>query len=151
MNKTIISVLAAGTLVLAACNSDDGGASGVQGEAAQQAIDQAADEGIELDEGCVNDLANDLSDEDAQAIVDAGPDGDADLSETGEATTAELLDCIDPDALVDLFIQGMLESGEDIDEDCVREALEDIDLTGVINGEDPSTELITAVVECTNL
>jgi hypothetical protein len=45
----------------------------------------------------------------------------------------------------------MLESGEDIDEDCVREALEDIDLTGLINGEDPSTELITAVVECTNL
>ena len=151
MGKTIMSALAAATLVLAACNSDDGGASGVQGEAAQQAIDEAADEGVELDEGCVNDLAKELSDEDAQAIVDAGPDGDADLSDAGEATTAELLNCIDPDALVDLFIEGMLESGEDIDEDCVREALEGIDLTGVINGEDPSTELVTAVVGCTNL
>ena len=150
MGKTIMSALAAATLVLAACNSDDGGASGVQGEAAQQAIDEAADEGVELDEGCVNDLAKELSDEDAQAIVDAGPDGDSDLSEAGEATTAELFSCIDPDALVDLF-EGMLESGEDIDEDCVREALEGIDLTGVINGEDPSTELITAVVGCTNL
>ena len=117
----------------------------------QQAIDQAADEGVELDEGCVNDLAEDLSDEDAQAIVDAGPDGNPDLSDAGQSTTVELLNCIDPDALVDLFIEGMLESGEDIDEDCMREALEGTDLTGVINGEDPSTELITAVVECTNL
>ena len=151
MRKTILSAAAAATLVLAACNSDDGGASGVQGEAAQQAIDQAADEGVELDEGCVNDLAEDLSDEDAQAIVDAGPDGNPDLSDAGQSTTVELLNCIDPDALVDLFIEGMLESGEDIDEDCMREALEGTDLTGVINGEDPSTELITAVVECTNL
>ena len=45
----------------------------------------------------------------------------------------------------------MLESGEDIDEDCMREALEGIDLTSVIEGDDPSSELITAVVGCTNL
>ena len=146
-----MSAVAAATLVLAACNSDDGGASGVQGEAAQQAIDQAADEGVELDEGCVNDLAKDLSDEDAQALVDAGPDGNADLSDAGEATTAELLNCIDPDDLINLFIEGMLESGEDIDEDCMREALEGIDLTSVISGDDPSSELITVVLGCTNL
>ena len=143
-----MSAVAAATLVLAACNSDDGGASGVQGEAAQQAIDQAADEGVELDEGCVNDLVKDLSDEDAQAIVDAGPDGNPDLSEAGESTTTELLSCIDPDALVDLFVEGMLESGENIDEDCVRDVLEDVDLAATLNSDQAMSDLNNELQEC---
>lgn len=152
MKTTLTATLAAGLLVLAACGDDDDGASGVQGEAASQAIEAAQAEGLALDEGCVNDLAAQLSDEDAQAIIDAGPDGDADLSPEGQALTAELLTCVDQDELIDVFIQGLEESGQEVDENCVRENLEGVDLSSALGSEDePPAELINAVFECVEL
>ena len=150
VNKTIISAIAVGILVLAACGSDDG-ASGVQAEAAQQALDRADDLGMDLDESCVQDLAKQLSDDDAQAIVDEGTDGDPDLSDEGEALTSDLLNCIGDDALIDLFIAGLGESGDNIDEDCLRDKLADVDLSAALSADDTPTELVTAVIECTDL
>ena len=150
MNKTIISAIAVGTLMLAACGSDDnGGGSGVQGEAAQQALDAASELDLDLDESCVNDLANQLSDEDAQAIVDEGSDGDPELSAEGEALTESLLNCVSEDALIDLFIEGLGDDVNTIDTDCLREKLEEIDLAEALDADGSSTELVTAVIECT--
>jgi hypothetical protein len=151
MKKSIGVTVAVAALVLAACGSDGGGgASGVQGEAADAAMAIAADEDFELDESCVNDLAEQLSDEDAQAIVDAGG-GDADLSPEGEALSLQLLGCIDGDALVDQFIAGMIADGQVVDEDCVRENLEDFDLAEVAASGQPSDEMVAALIPCFDL
>lgn len=153
MRTRRMAALAIGGLLLAACGGDDGGAGGAQGQAADAAMVAAAQEGFTLDEGCVNDIAAQLSDEDAQAIVDAGPDGDADISAEGEALSLELLSCVDSSALVDQFIEGMSESGEDFDEACVRERLEDFDIAELVaeGGEAPPTDLVQAMIECIDL
>jgi hypothetical protein len=146
-------------LVLAACGSDgDGGSGGGdsglsddQAAAAQSAIDEAESGGIELDEACVNDVAAQLSDEDAAKAAAAEPGEDAELSPEGEALGLELLGCADDDALIDLFIAGMNESGETFDEDCAREKLEGLDvasLAAASGGGDPPEELISALIEC---
>jgi len=149
MRTRRMATLATGVLLLAACGGDDG-AGGAQGQAADAAMAAAAQEGFELDEGCVNDIAAQLSDEDAQAIVDAGPNGDADISAEGEALSLELLGCVDASALVDQFIEGMAESGQDFDEACVRERLEDFDIGSLVaeGGEAPPTDLVQAMIEC---
>ena len=149
MNKKLISAIAAGVLVLATCGSDsdsgttdsgtsaeagttvgdaDSGAGSDQEQAADAAIAAAKAEGIELDEDCVNELAGQLSDEDAKAIVAAGTDGDADVSAEGEAIGTQLIGCADNDQIIDLFITQMEASGQDFDEDCVRDNMKDLDL-----------------------
>jgi ABC-type glycerol-3-phosphate transport system substrate-binding protein len=149
----ILIALAAGTLVLAACGSDGGGggsADGPQGDAAAKTIEQAADDGVELDEDCVNEVASQLSDEDAEAIA-SGNDGD--VSEAGSALSIDLIACADEDALADLFIEGMGASGDEFDEACVREKLADFDMTEVVEATQsgtPPADLVAAMMECIN-
>ena len=151
MKKSFGATIAIAALTLAACGSDGGsGASGVQGEAADAAMALAADEDFELDESCVNDLASQLSDEDAQKIVDSGG-GDADLSPEGEELSDQLLGCVDNDALIDQFIVGMTASGQEVDEECVRENLEGFDLAEVAASGEPSNEMVAALIECFDL
>ena len=142
--------MAAAVVVLASCGDDDGGdAGGVQGEAAQQAIDRGKEAGLELEESCVQDLAKQLSDDDAQAIVDEGADGDPTLSDEGEALTDSLLDCVDKDALIDFFIDDITQSVDNIDTDCLRTKLEALDLSTALEADDPPHELVSAVTDCT--
>ena len=151
MRTRRIAALAVGGLLLAACGSDSGGPSGAQGEAADAAIAAADEEGFALDEGCVNDLAGQLSDDDAQAIVDGGPDGDAALSPEGEDLSLQLLTCVDGDELVDQFIEGMNESGQAFDEACARERLEDFDIAALVaagEGAEPPDDLIQVMIDC---
>lgn len=151
----ILIALAAGTLVLAACGSDggssDGGsADGPQGDAAAKTIEQAAGDGVELDEDCVNEVASKLSDEDAEAIASGN---DSDVSEAGSALSIELIACADEDALADLFIEGMGASGDEFDEACVREKLADFDMTEVVEATQsgtPPADLVAAMMECIN-
>lgn len=152
MRRTLtIAALTAG-LALNACGSDgDSGSdlSEAQAAAAQSAIDGAAEDGITLDESCVNDIAAQLSDEDAEL---AAAEGDDALSPEGEALTVSLLTCADEDALVDLFIQGMSESGPTLDEDCARDELERFDVVDVLTaageGSDPPQDFIDALTPC---
>jgi hypothetical protein len=182
MHKKLITTFAAGVLVLAACGSDsgddasstdaggsanvtdasdgasstdagDGGsASGPQAEVADAAIASAKEDGIDLDPDCVNELASQLSDEDAQAIVDAGPDGDAELSDEGTAIGTQLLGCAGNDQIIDALIVELEKSGQEFDEDCVRDGLQDLDLAELAAGAagegGTPEEVINAVFSC---
>ena len=53
--------------------------------------------------------------------------------------------------LLDRFIEGMGDAGEEFDEDCVREKLKDFDLSEVAQAgpdAEPPTEMVTAMIEC---
>jgi hypothetical protein len=156
MKRTIV-IAAVATLGLAACGSDGGGGSGLsddQAAAASSAIEEAASGGVELDEDCVNEVAEQLSDEDAAKAAAAEPGEEAELSAAGEALGLELLNCADEEGLIDLFIAGMNESGEAFDEDCAREKLEGLDvaaLAAASEGGDPPADLIAALMECMDL
>ena len=144
-------------LVLAgACNSDDGNDdAGEPGDAGgseltedqQTAADQllaiGEDEGLPFDVDCVEQQAAKLSDEDAAAIVAAGPDGDVELSADGDAVTRGLYDCIDNELLVDRFIDEMQTSGADVDEQCMRDALEGVNLAAMFAESDGGGETET--------
>jgi predicted small secreted protein len=104
MKKTIITVLAASSLVLAACGSDsggggDGGDGGEsQSELATMLTETLDEAGIPYDADCINDKTSQLSDEDAEAIVAAGVDGDPDVSDEADAIGETLTECIEVDA-----------------------------------------------------
>ena len=148
--SAIVAILVLG---LAACGSDGGGSdlTDDQAAAAAAAMDEAEAGGIELDEECVDEVAAQLSDEDAAKAAAAEPGEDAELSPEGEALGLELLGCADNDALVDLFISQMNESGQAFDEDCAREQLEGLDvadLAAASEGGNPPEELVAALMEC---
>lgn len=152
MRRTLTIAAFTAGLVLSACGSDgDSGPdlSEAQAAAAQSAIDGAAEDGIVLDESCVNDIAAQLSEEDAEL---AAAEGDDALSPEGEALTVSLLTCADEDELVDVFIQGLSESGPTLDEDCAREALESFDVVEVLTaageGSEPPQDFIEALTPC---
>lgn len=146
-----ITAIAVG-LTLTACGSDgDGGPelSEAQSAAAQSAMSSAAEDGITLDESCVNEIAVQLSDDDA---VIAAEEGDADMSPEGEALTVQLLTCADEDEIIDLFIRDLSESGAELDEDCAREELEAFDvveiLTAAGDGGEPPQDFVEALTPC---
>jgi len=191
MKKKLITMIAAGALVLAACGSDsDGSDSGatdtsaaeasasdtsaadtsatgtsdadssasagdVQAQAADAAIASAKQDGIDLDADCVNELTAQLSDEDAQAIVDAGGGGDAEVSDEGTAIGSQLLSCAGNEQIIDALIAEMKTSGQEFDEQCVRDGLKDIDLAGLVasaEGEGGTPEeVVNAVFGCFDL
>lgn len=176
MTTRFIAMLAVGALASTACGGDDaaddrnddppdattaetsgdtgasgGGVAGDRGEAARLAIEAAAADGLELDEACVDELAAQLTDDDARAMVDAGIDGDPALSAEGEALTAQLLTCVDQEALVDLFVDGLEQSGEAFDEACVRENLAEADLGRALDEDEAPRDLLSAVVDCVDL
>lgn len=149
----ILIAFATGALALTACGSDggSGAASGPQADAADRTIEQAAEDGVELEEGCVNEVTAKLSDDDAEAIA-AGRDSD--VSAEGQALAIELVQCADADALADLFIEGMSQGGQEFDEDCVRDKLSEFDIAEVVAASDsgsPPAELVTAMMGCMDL
>jgi hypothetical protein len=89
-------ILAAATVavLLAACGSDGGGSSDdPQGEVADIVIEAANDAGASPDAECIREAAARIDTEQAELIVDAGLDGEPDISaETGEIL-AEMLLC----------------------------------------------------------
>ena len=98
MTKRILAAVAASTLLFAACG---GGGGDVQGEVADlyiEAMGELGDElgvDLDIDEGCVRDLTDQLSDDDAQKLVDAGIDGDPeDLSAEADEIAEQLAECV---------------------------------------------------------
>jgi len=142
-------------LLLAACGSDgdggdgESGLDGPQADAARAAVESAAADGIELDQACVDEIASQLSDEDAAL---AAADGDAELSPEGEALSIQLIDCADDGQLVDFFITNLTDGGVPFDEDCAREQLQQLDLKALIattaDGGDPPPAFVEALTPC---
>jgi len=139
MRTRIISSLAAATLFVSACG---GGAGGSQGEVADLFLASGQEEGLDLDKGCVEDVTAKLSDDDAKKLVDAGVEGDPELSAAGEALAFELAGCINADALVDQMIEE-LGGDQNVDADCLEDALDGFDPT--------SAELPDGIFECITL
>lgn len=140
MRTRLIASLAVATLAVSACGGDDG-SSGQQGEVADMMLEAAESEGITLEEGCVRDVAGRLSDDDAAKIVEAGVDGDPELSADAEALAEEMFDCFDTDALVDQIVAEMGDQ-EGIDADCLKRVLGEQGLDALESG---------AMLECIDL
>jgi hypothetical protein len=134
MRTRFICSIATVTLVLAACGGGDG-ASGKQGEVADQLVASASEAGLELDTACVDDIASKLSDDDAQRILDAGPDGDPTLSDEGEALGEQIFGCVSMDSFVDSLVAEVGE--ENVDVDCLKEALKGVDPAELGSGDLP--------------
>lgn len=162
MRRTSSIAIIAAVLALAACASDGGSGSELsnsdgdsgselseaQAAAAQSAIDSAAEDGVTLDESCVNEVAAQLSDEDA---VLAAADADAELSAEGEAAGLELLSCADEGEIIDLFVAGLTESGSRFDEACVRQKIEEFGVENLLSsaGEaEAPPAFAAAITEC---
>ena len=126
MKKLLISVLAV-TIMLTAC----GGGGGAQDDVADLFIEAAEGQGLGLDEGCVKDNTARLSDSDAEAIVEAGVDGDPQVSAEGDAIGDAIFErCVDLSSYIDLIVSSFAEDG-DIDADCMREAFDGLTINEI--------------------
>ena len=143
MKSRVFATLSVAALALAAC----GGGDSAQDEVADMMIEELEAEGMDVDEDCVRDAAGELSDDDAQAIVDSGPDGDPDVSDEAMAAASSLMGCVDLGSIVDEAIDDMVaEMGEEnVDRECMEEALGDLDLAAM--EEDPSA-MMGPMMEC---
>lgn len=143
MKSRLIATMSIAALALAAC----GGGGGSQDEVADMVIEQLEADGVDADEDCVRDAAGELSDEDAEKILEAGSDGEADVSDDAEAAASQLMSCVDMGSVVDSAIDDMVaEMGEEnVDADCIREATADLDMAAL---EEGGGDLMTAMMEC---
>ena len=112
MKRLLATTLVAG-LALVACGSDDDGGGS---DAKDQLYDEltADGAGAVFDEGCLRDLVDDLSDEDAQLLVDNIDATEDELAESGPSEAAlefigSLLGCAD---LSDIDLGELGETGE---------------------------------------
>ena len=96
MRTRLISSIAIAAVTLTACG---GGSNGeAQSEVAQMMIDALTEDepvaGVTVHEACIREGTSKLSDEDAKAIIEAGTEGEAVVSEEADAIAASLFDCI---------------------------------------------------------
>ena len=101
MRTRLVTTVALAALALSACGGgDDGGDGSPQDEVADMMIETLRDaddvEGldVEIDEDCVRDATSGLGDDDARAIVEAGPEGEADVGEDARAVGMALFECV---------------------------------------------------------
>lgn len=95
-----VGALALSATMTMACSSDDsGGGSDPQSQVAEQTITQLTDGGATVDEACIRDLAAQLSDDDANAILATDVGDDADVSAEGEELGQKIFDCVSIDGL----------------------------------------------------
>ena len=104
MRIRFIGTIAVATLALAACGGGDDSGSGAspQSQVADMMLEtldeDLADEGIDpsvIDRDCVRSAIGGLSDEDAEKIVEAGPDGNPDVSADAEEIADSMFECVD--------------------------------------------------------
>lgn len=143
MKTRLFATLSVAALALAAC----GGGDSSQDEVADMMIDEMEAEGMDVDEDCVRDAAGELSDDDAQAILDAGPDGDPDVSDDAQAAATQLLGCVDIGSMFESQIDAMVdEMGEEnVDRECIENAISDLDLAAM---EDDPSALMGPMMDC---
>lgn len=123
--------------------------------------------GMTVDEQCVRDAVGKLSDDDLRAIVQAGEEGDPQVSAEADEIGTSLVECVTDfgddidtsgdgsvpsgiemtDALVDVFVEQLEASGVQADRPCIEQALQGIEvaeLTDVMN----NAELMSAITAC---
>jgi hypothetical protein len=135
----------------AGCGDDDDGSSGTsftgdaRAELVRLTVDGMADQGIGVDRGCVEELAAQLPDDDARALVEAYPDGDPELSESSRGIGSQLLTCADRADLVDALVGSLLATAP-VSEDCIRPVLEALDVgqLAALLSPDPGQDSATA-------
>lgn len=126
MKKLLISAVSTTVLLSGGLLSACGGSSGASAQdgVADMFIGLAADQDLKLDEDCVRTNAAEFSDADAQAMVDAGVDGDPDISDAADAIGDQIFsECVDAASYLDSLVTSFAEDGT-IDADCLREALD---------------------------
>jgi hypothetical protein len=116
----VVAALVAG-LGLAACGGDDDDAGGggsqddvfdMMMQAMEESLASEMPEGVELDiedivdEDCLRDKTDQLSDEDAEKIVEAGIDGDPEVSAEAEQVAESLDECFDAEAIADAITES---------------------------------------------
>lgn len=119
MRTRITVPVTVAALAISAC----GGGGDAQSQVADLMVEAAEAEGLALDRDCVGDLAGQLSDDDAQKLIDAGVDGDPDVSAEADAIGEQMIGCLDTDSLVDQLVAEM--GGEGVDADCLKAVLEE--------------------------
>ena len=87
-------LLAACVALLASCGSDDDAASSGRRKLVDQAITFAEDNGLSADRDCLTTLFDKLPDDDVEKLVEAGLDGDPELSAEGDAVGDGLAACL---------------------------------------------------------
>ena len=147
--RRITALLASSVLLVAACggdDDDDDGAGGIQADAADEFIQQMEDEDVEPDEECVREAFADMSDDDAQRIVDAGTEETPELSPEAMAIVTEATtSCASSEDLLNSIIEGLPEG---IDADCVRDQLADADFGDMMSSGTLPPEVEEAMIEC---
>ena len=94
MKQQMAAAIVAGLVIVGCGSSDsDSGGDSPQDEVAEIIIGAAADAGAEPDADCIREKAQNISDEDAQAMVDAGLDGQPDISAEAGEVLAHILTC----------------------------------------------------------
>src|SRR4051794_36587037 len=174
--RKITGLLAASVLLLAACGDDDdnagsatsdaataattatttatttgsastsGSASGVQNAAADEIIKQADSGNLNPDENCIREKTANLSDEDAQKIVDSGSSDTPDLSPAGLAIVAQTMTCVSADKMLDELVKD-LPTG--VDANCVRDKLKNADFSAIFTSQTLPPEIEQAMSDCT--
>jgi hypothetical protein len=139
MRTKPFSTLVVTAIVATACG---GGGGGQQGEVADLFMDLASEEDIELDRDCVEEAAEGLSDDDAEKIVEAGPEGDPDVSPEADAIAAAMFGCVDAGSYLDSII-SQFEDDDSIDVDCLR-----AEFDGLTTPEEIEAKVIDAALAC---
>ena len=145
--RKITALLASSVLLVAACGGDDDdSAGGVQNDAADEFIQEMKDSDVTPDEECVRTAFADMSDDDAQRIVDAGSDENPDLSPEAMAIVTEATaSCASSEDLLNTIIEALPEG---IDGDCVRDKLAGFDFGDVVSSGSLPPEVEQAMTEC---
>jgi hypothetical protein len=145
--RKITALLASSVLLVAACGGDDDdSAGGVQNDAADEFIQQMKDGDINPDEECVHTAFADMSDDDAQRIVDAGSGEAPELSPEAMAIVTEATtSCASSEDLLNTIIEALPEG---IDGDCVRDKLAGVDLGDLASSGTMPPEVEQAMTEC---
>jgi hypothetical protein len=129
MRRTILSTVAAATLILSACGGDSSSGED-QARVADLVNDLGSEQGLELDKDCIDTATAKLSDADAKALADAGLEGDADVSEAGQAIGQQVFtECVDLQSLINSTIDEMASEDEALDVGCLKSALSDVSTT----------------------
>ncbi len=112
MRIRTMGTLAVATLALAACGGGDDSGNSSGGSPQSQVADMMlealdedlADEGIDptvIDRDCVRTAIDGLSDDDAEKIIEAGPDGNPDVSASAEDIADSMFECVDIAAIAE--------------------------------------------------